>query len=101
MTEITKESLVAYGFVDNTIGKEPNDWHPDMMTKDLISKEWRAENADDPMYEDVCLELVYTCERNSQEFGLRTVDGIFYLGFESIEHIAMFEKAIGSYSTNY
>ena len=53
------------------------------------------------MYEDVCLELVYTCERNSQEFGLRTVDGIFYLGFESIEHIAMFEKAIGSYSTNY
>lgn len=96
MTKITKESLIEYGFKDVS---EDTNHYPDLMVKDLISEEWKNENPDE--VEDAVLCLAFTCERNVQEFCLHTTDGTLYLGFDSIEHIDMFEKAIGSYSPNY
>lgn len=88
--------MVKFGFIDNTIGKDANDWYPDMMTKDLIHEDVKK----DEDYKDEIFELVYTCERNSQEFALRLPHdgGTLYLGFKDIEHIEAFESAIGSHS---
>jgi len=96
-TDITKEVLVKYGFTDNTVGKEPSDWHPDMMTKDLRSDEARKDNPD----EVFCLAI--TCERNVQEFCLRLPHGCgtLYLGFESMAQLEAFEKSIGSHSPEW
>ena len=98
-TPITKESLVAYGFTDNTIGRDINDWHPDLMTKDL-----RAHDPDEDEDEkDEIFCLAYTLERNSEEFVLRLPNGCgtLYLGFKDIEHIEAFETAIGSHSPEW
>jgi len=97
-TPITKESLVAYGFVDNTIGKEKDSsWFPFFMIKDLRSEEAKLENPDETF------ALVVTGERNVQEFALALPhgSGTLFLGFKDIEHIEAFETAIGSYSPEW
>jgi hypothetical protein len=91
-TKITKDSLLKFGMIDT------GDCF-DLLEKDLISDKWKEENPEEA--ENAILSLVITNERNSAELGLRTADGIIFLAIDSIEDLEIFEKAIGSYSSNY
>jgi hypothetical protein len=95
MTPITKESLVAFGFTDNTKDAEASNWFPDYMIKDLLSEEARKENPEE------VFALVLTGERNVEEFAIRLPHdgGTLYLNnFESIEELDAFESKIASHS---